>query len=297
VTGTPDTISGNLLGVDLDAGVTIVHGELVGPTSRGDALLKAFHGTLPASIRDATRYLSHGGILVDTRAAATVIGGVDRGEGVTISGTDGTGIVVRSPAIMIHDRVGVAVRSRAALSNKGDGMQIDTAGTEPTLFGDGIIAHSGGVGVLVDGRRDAMIVGTPIYDNAKGGLEIHAGDVPQAPKVLRAVNERVGGDPRTVITTELTVPRGDFGQLEVYATPGCERHGGGEKQIALETRVRGGKHKEIKVDVPTEPVGTAITALLTVTPGNDLAQQLDQRDKPDGRTSTFSKCTEVRAGR
>jgi CSLREA domain-containing protein len=297
VTGTPDTISGNLLGVDLDAGVTLMHGELVGPTSRGDALLKAFHGTLPATIRDATRYLSHGGILVDTHAVATVIGGVDRGEGVTVGGTDGTGIVVRSPAIMIHDRVGVAVRSRTALPNHGDGLQIHTAGNEPALFGDGIVAHSGGVGVLVDGRRDAMIVGTPIYDNAKGGLEIHARDVPHEPKVLRAVNKRVGGEPRTVITTELALPRGDFGRLEVYATPSCERQGGGQEQVALATRIRGGTHKEIKVDVPTEPVGTAITALLTVTPGNDLAAQLDQRDKPDGRTSTFSQCTEVKAGK
>jgi hypothetical protein len=298
VTGTPDTISGNLLGVDLDSGGTLVHGEIVGPSSRGDALLKEFHGTLPASIRDATAHLADGGILLDTHAGATIIGGVDRGEEVTVAGTDGTGIIVRStPAIMVRDRIGVAVRSRTALPNKGDGLEVDTDGKEPALFGVGIIAHSGRVGVLVDGRRDAMVVATPIYDNADGGLEIRAGDVPHEPKVLRAVNELVHHDPRTVITTELTVPRGDFGQLEVYATPSCERHGGGEKGLAIETRVRGGARREIKVDVPTEPVGTAITALLTVTPGNDLAEQLDERDKPHGVTSKFSECVGVKASK
>jgi hypothetical protein len=165
------------------------------------------------------------------------------------------------------------------------------------LFAAGIIAHSDGVGALVSGHRDAMIVLTPIYDNAKGGLEIHSLEVPKAPKVLHAVNEKVHGEARTVITTELAVPHGDFGQLELYATPSCERHGGGEKGIAVKEHLRGGSRKELKVDADTEPVGTAITALMTVTPGNDLAAELDQRDKPDGSTSTFSECEEVKASK
>jgi hypothetical protein len=297
VTGTPDTISGNKLGLDLDAGTAIVHGEHVGPTSRGNALLKAFHGTLPANIRDAVKTSEDGGILVDGAADRTLIGGTERGEAVTVGGTDGTGITVRSPALMAHDRIGVAVSSRAALPNKGDGLKIDTDGREPVLFAAGIIAHSDGVGALVSGHRDAMIALTPIYDNAKGGLEIHSLDVPEAPKLLHAVNEKVHGDARTVITTELAVPRGDFGQLELYATPSCEKHGGGEKGIAVEGRLRGGSHKELKVEADTEPVGTAITALLTISPGNDLAAELDQRDKPDGSTSTFSECAEVKASK
>jgi hypothetical protein len=65
----------------------------------------------------------------------------------------------------------------------------------------------------------------------------------------------------------------------------------------VEERLRGGSHNELKVDADTEPVGTAITALLTVTPGNDLAAELDQRDKPDGSTSTFSECEEVKASK
>jgi hypothetical protein len=297
VTGTPDTISGNKLGLDLDAGTTIVHGERVGPNSRGTALLKAFHGTLPTSIRDAVKSAEDGGILVDGAADSTIIGGTDRGEPVTVGGTDGTGITVRSHALLARDRIGVAVSSRTALPNKGDGLKIDTDGREPVLFAAGIIAHSDGIGALVAGHRNAMIVLTPIYDNAKGGLQIHSLDVPKAPKVVHAVNEKVHGDARTVITTELAVPHGDFGQVELYATPACERHGGGEKGIAVEQRLHAGSHKEIKIDADTEPVGTAITALLTVTPGNDLAAELDQRKKPDGSTSTFSECEEVKASK
>ena len=295
VTGTPDTISGNKLGLDLESGTTIVHGERVGPSSRGNTLLKAFHGTLPARIRNATKSADDGGILVD-RKAHTIIGGGERGDEVTVGGTDGTGITVLSPTLMLGDRIGVAVNSRTPLPNKGDGLEVDTTAKEPVLFGVGIIAHSGGVGALVSGRRDAMIVLTPIFDNAKGGLEIHSGDVPKAPNVLHAVNQRVHGDARTVITTELTVPHGDVGQLEIYATPGCERHGGGEKEIAVKERLRSGSHNALAVNAPTEAVGTAITALLTVSPDNNLAEELDQRDKPDGSTSTFAKCTEVEAG-
>ncbi len=297
VTGTPDTVSGNKLGLDLDAGTSIVHGERVGPTSRGDELLKVFHGTLPKTITDALKSSEDGGILVDTKADHTIIGGMGRGEEVTVGGTDGTGIDVRSPAIMARDRIGVAVSSRTALPNKGDGIEIVTSEKEPVLFANGIIAHSGGVGALVSGRRDAMIALTPIFDNAKGGLEIKSADVPKAPKILHAVNEKRDGEGRTVITSEVAIPHGDFGQLELYASPSCEQHGGGVKGLTVETRLRGGSHKEVKLDAPTEPVGTAITALLTITPGNDLTAELDQRDAPDGSTSTFSECAEVKAGK
>lgn len=288
VTGTPDTISGNLLGVYLDSGATIVHGELIGTTSRGNALLKPFKGRLPVEISAGTHSIADGGIDVDKHAHATLIGGPDKGDGVTVSGTDGDGIRVRSLTRMYAVRVGVAAHARTALPNQGDGVDIDTAG-KATLFGAGIVAHNRGVGIRVAGQRDAMIVETPIYDNTKGGLEIHSRDVPRAPDVRHAINK----NGRTALSAEINVPRGDGADLEYFATPSCEAHGGGEKLLHRDDHVGRGRHL-VQTDVPIEPVGTAITALITVSHGSHLTQELEDKDAPDGATSLFSACREVK---
>jgi hypothetical protein len=83
--------------------------------------------------------------------------------------------------------------------------------------------------------------------------------------------------------------------LQVFATPTCEAHGAGKKLIEAESDIRAGQHFNDAIDVTkTEPVGTAITATLTVGAGGQLSELLsDGLHLDDGATSEFSLCAKV----
>jgi hypothetical protein len=280
--GLPDTISGNLLDLLLDSTGNVVEGEKIGLNTRGTAELRRFRGKIPASIERAVAHRGKGGILVEGGAKATLIGGDRSGEGVTVGGTDGVGITTGGTTVIIGDRIGVSAGAHKALPNSDNG--VDAFGN--TLIAGSVIANSDRHGVLEDGPT--MVVATPIYDNRDGGFDIHTHDAPRPPRVLAATN-RAG---HTVIDAEAT-PGREWGLLELFASRSCQAHGAGEKLLDSSV-LKPNRHSAV-AKVKTEPVGTAITALLTLTPRDTALAEAKLKDPlVNGRTSTFSDCTTVK---
>jgi CSLREA domain-containing protein len=284
--GEPDTISGNALGIFVDGKKTTIQAELIGPSSRGNSELKPFSGKLPLSL-EGSGY-SHAGVDIDADDGMTIVGGDEKTEAVTVAGVSGTGILASGATALLRDRIGVGSNGTTALPNKDSG--IDDTGGDPLVIALSEIAHNDGFGITEASHRTADIIGTTIYDNRKGGVVLHGADAPKAPKVVSAVNGGEGTD----VKLDFTVPSGDTGLIQVFASPSCESHGAGKKLIGADGDFRGTHHNApINAEV-TEPVGTAITALLTVGAGGKLASELeDGLHLFDGNTSEFSECEKV----
>jgi CSLREA domain-containing protein len=288
IAGEPDTISGNLLGVYLDGARTVVQAELIGPNSRGNAELRRFSGQLPARLE--LRGRSHGGVDLGPSAGLTLIGGVNKGDGDTIAGNPGSGVLLTGKVVLIDDHIGVGRNGHSVVPNKGDGVDILNSDLVPIV--SSVIAHNDGFGIEEsDGGHAANLLDTTVYDDAKGGISIRGIRAPKAPRITSAVNYGSG----TKVKSEFTVPAGDTGLLQVFATPTCEAHGAGKKLIEAESDIRAGQHFNDAIDVTkTEPVGTAITATLTVGAGGQLSELLsDGLHLDDGATSEFSLCAKV----
>lgn len=282
----PDTISGNLLGILLESEKNEILGEKIGTNTRGTAVLKRFHGTIPASMEKVVHVHSKGGIDIES-GRLTLIGGDHPADAVTIGGVDGTGITTGGTTLIYGARIGVTAGHHSPLPIAGDGV---AAYGDTTIVGS-VIAHSDKFGVKSNGDRAPVVVGTPIYDNGDGGIKINSRDAPKPAKLIRAVN---AGHGYTEVKVEVDIPHGEKGLLELFASKTCQAHGAGEKVLSAEGDLNG-KQTGI-TDQPLEPVGTAITALLTVTPHTLTFKLNDPIDHIiDGRTSVFSECTTVKS--
>jgi CSLREA domain-containing protein len=290
--GEPDTISGNRLGVSVDGAKNIIRAELIGPNANGNAALKAHAGKLPVALtRDD---LSPGGIDIGTGAGVTIIGWGDKGDGVTVAGVDGDGLLATGKVFLIDDRFGIGTNGHSVVPNKGSA--IDSRNADALLILHTKLDHSDRYGLREqDGGRAAEVVDSQIYDNAKGGIDATGVKTPQPAKLMSAIN----GGSQTDVKLDIHIPAGDTAQVTLYASPSCEAHGAGRTVVDENGHLKAGSHYGIERALDhTEPVGTAITALVTEGSGGKLADALDDDTHlDDGTTSEFSACTTVKASK
>lgn len=285
--GAGNLISGNNLGLSLQASGVIVQGNLIGTTAAGNAALGNGRG-----IEILASNITIGGTTVDAGNVIAASTGGTAGAGITAGNAAGV-----SRTLILGNQIGTDRTGMAILGNTGGGVIIN--GSDNSVGGPfngaaNIIANNGRTGVTVQTGFRNPILSNSIFGNTGLGIDL-GGDGITANDGMGDFDLGVNNQQnfpviatlstspnQTIIQGMLTTAANMSYRLEFFANSSCNAAGNGEGQRLLATANvtsdnLGMASFRVSVNMSL-PMGNVVTATAT-----DLA----------GNTSEFSLCAAV----